>query len=1760
MGKSKKSSSELPQQNSSIKMLQQKRAALINRIENINEKVSNLHGEVDTNVLECRLQLLETYFEKLCFIQSQVEEADDSYQFDSTVTDFEELFIETKAKIMSLIKPKSQSTAFESTRLFNNTPSSTSHHIRLPALKLPKFDGRYAEYKRFIRSFCSMVDDDDNIPVLDKFNYLLSCLSGQALAVVEPFQVSEDNYQKVLDRLKDRYDNEVLIFLDHITSLFNISKIVKSDPAALRNIIDTVSALRGSLLSLGTETDILNSILIHIVLSKLDDDSKTSYNEKQNFDCFPSWDDCYKLLSRRCQFLESQGIKLSKPEEKSSNKKLTASSIRRGAHAFITASPSCLCCNSSDHFLQKCPDFLKLSVDQRFQYVKRTSLCINCLRNNHSVSKCTSRSRCKECNISHHTLLHMPSKNMQIVPSTVLDPVRSQQQQFLSSSPQTTTSHQPQFSPSSPQTGSSSSTVLVTRHINRAIIPTALVLMKDKFGLYQPVRALLDSCSEINFITEETAKRLQLQRFASNQEVSGISDIRTNIKYAVYGSIRSRITEFEWSSTFAIIPAISANQPGQQLDVKNWDIPPELQSELADPLFHKPQRIDILISCEIFFDLLRDGRVCLGAGSPSLQNTALGWIVGGKVQSLLNSQSLTCNMTVSHNEINLDSILTRFWEFDDYHKPLSNFSIEEQLCEQHFTDNVMTLPTGRIQVRLPFKHSPQNLGNSFDIAYRRFLTVERRLQRDSNLKDMYSQFMDEYISLGHMSPVATFDESKPHYIIPHHCVLRPQSTTTKLRVVFDASAQTTSSFSLNELLMVGPTIQQDLITTILSFRLQKYALTADISKMYRQFAIHKDDRKFQHILWRNNVNDRIQIYELNTVTYGMASSPFLAIRSLFHIAATYQTQYPIGSDVLKTDLYVDDLLTGSETIHDLQRKKQDIIEILSKAGLELAKWNSNSSDLCPSNADEISLNTAEDDITKALGMSWKPRPDTFCFRFDFHSPDVATKRTVMSIIARIFDMLGLLAPIVIRCKIILQELWLQNLSWDDPLPTHLNDLWQHSKTDLKNIQFIEVPRFVNTSSTELCEIHGFADASQRAYGCCIYVRSKHKDGFKVNLLIAKSKVAPIKAQSLPRLELCAAVVLNKTWQKIKYKLANYISSVTFWTDSKIVLQWLKMHSSTLNAFVANRVSELQEDTRDISWLHVASKNNPADIVSRGCSATDLPETIWFTGPSFLKTDYQDNQPSNLNIDEILLEKRKAVSFVCGNSGNEFNLIETIINKHSSYHKILRIFSYIFRIFNKVRCNKTQETMDIIHVPSEELKNTFLKLVAKIQQNSFREEIKNIQRNNALKPSLQKLTPFLDVMKINNCEYTLIRVGGRLSNANIPIEAKFPVLLPKEHRFTKLFVEFLHRKHLHANAKVLISLLQQKIWVVNARELVRKIVRQCVHCFHYKPRLMRQIMGNLPADRLRAQRPFLISGVDFCGPFYTSYRIRGKAPYKTYVAVFVCFASKATHIEIVSDLSTNNFLLCLKRFIGRRGLPQKLHCDNATNFVGAKSKLEQFRKLFFEQTTVNSIQSFASQAGFEFCFIPPRAPHFGGLWEAAVKSTKTLLVKNLTHAHLTLEELQTVVVEIEAILNSRPIGPLSNDPNEGEALTPGHMLIGSPLLAAPDEIITTNRTSNLNRWQHVSYLKQRFWEVWQREYIQTLQQKSKWLKPQGNIKVGQIVILHEDNLPPQQWILARVIQTISGKDNKVRVVEVRTTKGTFRRSIHKIAPLPLDEDF
>ncbi|XP_037930652.1 uncharacterized protein LOC119665502 [Teleopsis dalmanni] len=365
---------------------------------------------------------------------------------------------------------------------------------------------------------------------------------------------------------------------------------------------------------------------------------------------------------------------------------------------------------------------------------------------------------------------------------------------------------------------------------------------------------------------------------------------------------------------------------------------------------------------------------------------------------------------------------------------------------------------------------------------------------------------------------------------------------------------------------------------------------------------------------------------------------------------------------------------------------------------------------------------------------------------------------------------------------------------------------------------------------------------------------------------------------------------------------------------------------------------------------------------------------------------------------------------------------------------------------------------------------------------------------------------------------------------------------------------IHERNMHCGGQALLAAARQKLWPIKGKIMARSTIHHCVRCTRCKPITFEQVMGSLPRHRVQPNRPFFNTGVDFCGPFWVHYKVRGKRPHKAYLAVYRCFATKAVHLELVSNLTTEAFIGSLKRFIARRGCCQNIYCDNATNFVGASNKLQELTTTIHSNVAQEQITKTCSNKGIAFHFIPPRAPHFGGLWEAAVKSAKYLLVRSVSTETLTYEELETVIIEIEAILNSRPLTPMSSNPNDLQALTPGHFLVGDALTAPVDATCEKVKSSLLTRWNLVAHLKQEFWKRWRAEYLMKLQVRNKWREECKNIEENTLVILKEDNVQPLQWPLGRIMKTYKGNDGFIRVVDVKTATGMLKRPIHKLAPL------
>lgn len=314
------------------------------------------------------------------------------------------------------------------------------------------------------------------------------------------------------------------------------------------------------------------------------------------------------------------------------------------------------------------------------------------------------------------------------------------------------------------------------------------------------------------------------------------------------------------------------------------------------------------------------------------------------------------------------------------------------------------------------------------------------------------------------------------------------------------------------------------------------------------------------------------------------------------------------------------------------------------------------------------------------------------------------------------------------------------------------------------------------------------------------------------------------------------------------------------------------------------------------------------------------------------------------------------------------------------------------------------------------------------------------------------------------------------------------------------------------------------------------------------------MGDLPRQRINANFPFVSCGIDMAGPFYTINRKgRGAKLTKTYLCLFICLRYKCVHLEAVSDLTKDAFIMTLRRFISRRGRPVEIFSDNGRNFVGAANEIKQL----FEQN--NTLAEFAAQEGLKFVTTPSLAPHFGGIWESNIKSAKFHVKRVMGNSHLTFEEITTLFSQIEAILNSRPLCPLSPSPDDFLYLSPGHFLIGRPLNALPSTNLEDLPQNRLQRYAQLEQIRQHFWRRWQREYISELQTRTKWKQDKTRLKVGDLVLLCEDSLPPLCWRTGRVAKLFPGPDGIVRVADVQTTTGCYRRPLVRLCPLLDEED-
>ena len=1472
--------------------------------------------------------------------------------------------------------------------------------------------------------------------------------------------------------------------------------------------------------------------------------------------------------------------------------------IPHSAATLLSGTSSMNCCYCQQAHVSEACGVVK-QIEARKQILRKSGRCFICLRRGHIGRECRSRSRCGNCSGRHHASIC----------ANASPPKRTQDATTPSmANPHSATSHaQSRTSGLNPDAASFEVPTTASMYVGAdktTLLQTAQVLV---YNLREPesllkIRAVLDTGSQKSYVTDRVKDVLRLDP-EETQRMSIATFGSSNGGPRSFGVVRvgMKLSDgLHKELKLIAVPSICEPLAAQPITLCLEKYSHLKQLNLADSSTgDETLHVDVLIGADYYWELVT-GQMRKGDEGPVAVYTRLGWVLSGPASMVERRQDSVSLMTThalhigapEHNTENLDQTLQSFWELESLGINQPDRCVFTEFEEKiHYKD-------ARYEVSLPWKDVHPHLPDNYQLALKRLRGLQRRLQQQPSLLREYDSIIQDQLKQGIIQAVEDpqpTDGRMVHYL-PHHGVIRQDKKTTKLRVVYDASAKTTGP-SLNDCLYTGPKFDQKIIDILLRFRTMKVALTADIERAFLMIAVCEADRDVLRFLWFDDITkDRPQVcaFRFARVVFGVSSSPFLLNATIRHHLKKYLSSHPQLVNSILQAIYVDDIVGGAETEEKALTLYKESKALLRTGGFNLRKFTTNSSELqeridreegvhVPG---EPSHSTVSDETYtkstlgntqrmrsgehKTLGVRWCVDTD----RFVMDVSDIGhlakglepTKRNIVSLVGRIYDPLGFLAPAVIRLKCLFQELCGAKLGWDQPLTGGLLRKWNSMILDLRGASPVSIPRYLLydvSHEVESYSLSGFCDASKRAYAAVVYLRVKTSVGYTVRFLASKTRVTPLRDQTIPRLELLSALLLARLVTSIKESLASRLplSDPTCYTDSRVALYWIQGTEREWKQFVQNRADEIRKLLPSNCWRHGAGESNPADLPSRGLPFSELATSKrWREGPDWLRNEEVNNYEEDTSesvpeecAPELKARERKLLhNLMVTESQLGLNQLMDC-KQYSSLHRLLRVSAYVLRFVEELkrRIKDKNEHRSPTPIGANELAHTET-LWVKESQTCLTKD-----RNFACWK--RQFGLFVDPEGLWRC-------GGRLSNANISYAAKHPILLPKDQHLTTLLVVRAHERVSHDGVKETLTELRSRYWLVKGRSFVKKILRRCSLCrrFEGKP-YSAPPPPPLPEFRVRMEPPFTSTGVDFAGPLHIKNSDSTRSR-RVWICLYTCCVIRAVHLDVVPDLTTSSFLRSLKRFSARRGLPQRMISDNGATFKAADESIQATLKH-------NEVQRHLAGLGVEWKFNVERAPWWGGIFERMVRSTKRCLKKTKGRAKLTYDELLTAVTEVEMVINSRPLTYVSSDDLQ-EPLTPSHFLTGRRTLSLPDSLccgqdmedddVELTHDHLTKRMRHLNVVLNQFWKRWSQEYLLELRESHRHQAGTSDpvtVAVGDIVLVHEDK-PRAFWKLARVKELIRGRDGKIRgaCLAVSSAKGnttTLQRPIQLLYPLEVN---
>lgn len=1638
--------------------------------------------------------------------------------------------IEGAAVPLAMNLPNVQNNVIQNNRINDhklNANEIAARHV-LPK-DLPNFNGNPLDWAFFISAF-ETTTNQCGFSNTENMMRLQRCLKGNALMAVKSCLLRPEKVPEVIETLKMLYGKPELIILTLIDQMRTEPAPKADNLSSLIHYALTIRNLCATIEASGLVEHLNNPTLLSELVSKLPTQTRLEWGKfKRNrggpvdMRVLSEW--MYDLAQSASEVTIVLPVTFDSKLERKSKTHLQAShSTNYTQSNEHCTSNICIMDDQQSHSLKECSKFKGLSTSKRWDVVTKFQLCRTCLVS-HIGTRCKKPERCgvDDCKKWHNSLLHKskPSEKKESSPSTdAVNAHHKQQDAYLFK-----------------------------------IVPVLLRNNDAEVSTF----AFLDDGSSITLMEESVAEQLGLAGPTSNLCLKWTADksrieedsmiVSTNISGTGNESRLFSISNIRTVKNLCL-PIQSVDAYTLACKFRHFKGVPIQSYEGAKPsILIGLDHAKLLSALEV-----REG----GWFEPILSRTRLGWCAYGPTGNEVDRQSHKSFHICDCNDESLHELVKQQFSIDNLGIKVSNLDSKENTRALKILNKTMRKVGSNYEIGLLWKYDNIEMPNSYPMAKRRLECLEKKMSNDPDFDEQLRNQISYYISQGYARKLNPEELSRTPrtWYLPLFTTKNPNKPH-KFRMVWDAAAKV-NGICLNTVLLKGPDLLTPLLSVLYQFREREIGICADLKEMFHQVSIISSDQSSQRFLWRESNNDKPDEYVMQVMTFGAACSPCAAQFIKNKNAEQFEHEYPRAVNAILGKHYVDDYLDSMDTVEDAIQIAKDVQNIHKAGGFELRNWHSNSRAVlealhASSDNNLVDMNVSDlSETEKVLGMWWRLQDDMFTFSINYARIDKAvidgsrhpTKREMLRTLMTIYDPLGLLSSFLIYLKILMQDVWRAKVEWDQKVSDQHFQRWIKWVRALHTLPNIEIPRCYGLNrNTASLQLHTFVDASSEAYAAVCYFRMENQDGVQCSMIRAKTKVAPLNPISIPRMELQAALLGSRLAADVEKGHSFKIARRIFWSDSRTVLCWLQGDPKQYRQFVSFRVGEILESTNICEWRWIDTKSNVADEATKWPNHFEINSTCrWFRGPQFLYQPETNWPEKNYSAEIETVDLKIHV-----NEDTKYQVpkVTLDVEKYSDWYQLLRVQCFFQRwaFYFKKRHLSEQWSQ-----PKQLLKAE-VQLFKLAQWEVFKDEILTLSKangNTVYKTStIYNFSPFLD-------NEGLLRVKGRIELlADVQIDQKWPIILPRTHKITLLLVDSYHKQFNHINHETVVNEIRQRFAIPKIRVVLKSVRKHCQVCKNLSAAPRIPEMSCLPQARLSPfMRPFTFVGLDFFGPIEVAV---GRRSEKRWGALFTCMSVRAVHIEVAHSLSLDSCIMVVRNFMARRGQPHEILCDRGTNFVGASNELKRELENLPKDAIIEAFSK------VKWSFNPPASPHMGGAWERLVRSVKNNLMFVMPKRKPTDELLRASLIEIEHTINSRPLTNVPVDPHEPEAITPNHIILGSSSGVKPSGVFSDDVLILRKNWKISQQVAQHFWTRWLREYVPIITRRSKWFTKAKPIEVDDIVLIADEKSARNSWPLGRVISTQPSKDGQTRSATIQTSTGVYIRPASKIAVLDVRDD-